>query len=706
MLGFELIDCFVVKLFWTKKFDLNARELYITNNHTRDIPDDLSHVYITCQPFANNNPLCLPIKTTYRLNTDSQWNEWIQFPIPLSILLPSTQIAFTLWNPHSPRNASPIASSTFSLFGKNKTMRRATHRLILWPGVQADGNSPTSTPSKISTQSDLDRLEKFMRKYDRGDLQKDELAFKQLESIRNRFLKESDKKYMYIELPIFDFPIVFNEKVLADDLTIKEYLYPNQITLRELDANLITVFDSEVPQDNPVENKHRKLARSHRNGPLDRELKPNAKLRDEIIDILRYPPTKILSDLEKDLLWKFRFYLTRYKKAITKFLKCVLWHDPVESKQAAELLGLWVDIDVEDALELLGPSFTDSNVRSFAVAQLGSAADDELQLYLLQLVQALKFEKLDQKSGIFDSPLARFLIERGIANPILGNALHWNLMVECEDKVYGRTFGRVVYKFLETMLESPEGINRKDNLRRQGELVATLSDLSKRFRTSKEARPRKVLERYRLDLTDEEAIKYCETLINQSIAAYFPQIMEKLHQFLSSDIDRMGNICFKPTPVVKVQSIQKLQEGGGSQPLKPALKTDNVQKTVDYQYYLSEKDKEPKILILGTSDSGKSTFLKQLKILHGAGFTSEEIQKSKLNILYNLTAISQKVISESKSEDLNAIFASLVQFRPSLIYQLKYLDEHVANNLIAFWADEAMKAKFYELGSIFPVSST
>ncbi|KAI8895707.1 kinase-like domain-containing protein [Globomyces pollinis-pini] len=366
-------------------------------------------------------------------------------------------------------------------------MRRATHRLILWPGVQADGNSPTSTPSKISTQSDLDRLEKFMRKYDRGDLQKvdwlDELAFKQLESIRNRFLKESDKKYLYIELPIFDFPIVFNEK---------EYLYPNQITLRELDANLITVFDSEVPQDNPVENKHRKLARSHRNGPLDRELKPNAKLRDEIIDILRYPPTKILSDLEKDLLWKFRFYLTRYKKAITKFLKCVLWHDPVESKQAAELLGLWVDIDVEDALELLGPSFTDSNVRSFAVAQLGSAADDELQLYLLQLVQALKFEKLDQKSGIFDSPLARFLIERGIANPILGNALHWNLMVECEDKVYGRTFGRVVYKFLETMLESPEGINRKDNLRRQGELVATLSDLSKRFRTSKEARPRKI----------------------------------------------------------------------------------------------------------------------------------------------------------------------------------------------------------------------
>lgn len=43
-----------------------------------------------------------------------------------------------------------------------------------------------------------------------------------------------------------------------------------------------TIIDPEVARDNPVEDKHRRLVRSHRSGPYDRELKPNAKIRDEL----------------------------------------------------------------------------------------------------------------------------------------------------------------------------------------------------------------------------------------------------------------------------------------------------------------------------------------------------------------------------------------------------------------------------------------
>ena len=57
-------------------------------------------------------------------------------------------------------------------------------------------------------------------------------------------------------------------------------------------------------------------------------------------------------------------------------MKSVVWNDPVEARQAAELLPAWADIDVEDALELLGPSFTNSHVRTFAVNQLKKADDD------------------------------------------------------------------------------------------------------------------------------------------------------------------------------------------------------------------------------------------------------------------------------------------------------------------------------------------
>ena len=104
------------------------------------------------------------------------------------------------------------------------------------------------------------------------------------------------------------------------------------------------------------------------------------------------PPTEVLTPDEKDLIWRFRFYLCRDKQALTKFLRCVDWSDQAEAKQAAELMERWDPIDVDDALELLGPSFTASAVRGYAVSRLEFAADEDLVLYLLQLVQAVKSE--------------------------------------------------------------------------------------------------------------------------------------------------------------------------------------------------------------------------------------------------------------------------------------------------------------------------
>ncbi|KAJ3348309.1 hypothetical protein HDU91_006587 [Kappamyces sp. JEL0680] len=66
------------------------------------------------------------------------------------------------------------------------------------------------------------------------------------------------------------------------------------------------------------------------------------------------------------------------------------------------------------------------------------------------------------------------------------------------------------------------------------------------------------------------------------------------------------------------------------------------------RYLKEEKQKwkklqrEPRVLILGSSDSGKSTLLKQLKILHGDGFTpSERIQAT--NHILSLRMVTQSV---------------------------------------------------------------
>ncbi len=45
-------------------------------------------------------------------------------------------------------------------------------------------------------------------------------------------------------------------------------------------------------------------------------------------------------------------------------------------KQAVELLNIWVDVDVEDALELIGMGFDNKSVRRFGVSVLKRADDD------------------------------------------------------------------------------------------------------------------------------------------------------------------------------------------------------------------------------------------------------------------------------------------------------------------------------------------
>ncbi|KAL7176613.1 hypothetical protein ACSBR2_030035 [Camellia fascicularis] len=102
------------------------------------------------------------------------------------------------------------------------------------------------------------------------------------------------------------------------------FLIPSPITTSN---ELVTVWDPEVGKINPSEHKQLKLARSLTCGIIDRDLKPRSSERKSIQRILKYPPTRILSGDERQLLWKFCFSLMSEKRALTKFLRCVEWSD-------------------------------------------------------------------------------------------------------------------------------------------------------------------------------------------------------------------------------------------------------------------------------------------------------------------------------------------------------------------------------------------
>ena len=123
---------------------------------------------------------------------------------------------------------------------------------------------------------------------------------------------------------------------------------------------------------------------------------------------------KVLTADEQDVVWKFRFYLTNQKKALAKFLKCVKWDSKSEAIQAIDLLKKWELMDIDDVFELLTPQFTHPTVRKYAVSRLKDAPNEDLILYLLQLVQALKYENYDKIKEDTDKQKSIDLLDKEI----------------------------------------------------------------------------------------------------------------------------------------------------------------------------------------------------------------------------------------------------------------------------------------------------
>ncbi len=162
-----------------------------------------------------------------------------------------------------------------------------------------------------------------------------------------------------------------------------------------------------------------------------------------------------------------------------KFLRCVDWNDVSETKQAVDMLDQWALINSADALELLSKFFTNKEVRDFAVNQLRRADNEELADYLLQLVQALRYE-----AG-YPSLLSAFLVERCSQSLDLANFFSWFLTVEKYDKVRGPMFTQLHDHFMETLRKTAKGKEWEKILNNQHTLVNQLVSLCENAKSIK-----------------------------------------------------------------------------------------------------------------------------------------------------------------------------------------------------------------------------
>ncbi|KAF2270189.1 phosphatidylinositol 3-kinase-like protein [Lojkania enalia] len=416
------------------------------------------------------------------------------------------------------------------------------------PPARKERKSTVAEDTVDEQVAEMQRLEELLKKQEMGDIPQnqwlDALLFKRMMKIRSdalraeamaqsrqskSYLKETNGDaqnetqgepddelfYLDIELPRFDHSIVFadieyppppisNIKLDTDSGVLHrpppEVSFGPGINISGYEdamaGRLIRIYDPEIGmKDNPAETKHLRLMRNQQTDSLDRDRKPNVSVRDELNAIMNYGPLREIKFKDRDLIWKFRYYLTRDKRALTKFVKAVNWREPIDVRQAAPMLEKWAEIDIDAALELLGPSFDHPIVRAYAVERLKKADDDELLVYLLQLVQALKYEAGGEGD---DSSLARFLVTRAASSFTLGNFFHWYLMVEISDfsddqaPEHRDLFAKIEYDFMFELEKTPEGREKRNTFKRQGELLAILTKISKDIRFSREDRLRRI----------------------------------------------------------------------------------------------------------------------------------------------------------------------------------------------------------------------
>nr|XP_043607077.1 phosphatidylinositol 3-kinase, root isoform [Erigeron canadensis] len=456
------------------------------------IEEKKPELYVESALYIDGAPFGLPMRT--RLESSGPpfcWGELVTLSIKYRDLTTNSQLAITVWDVSCGKNEGLIGGATIHFFNMKKQLKTGKHKLRLWQGKEADGSIHSTTPGKVPKEErgELERLEKLVNKYERGLIQRvdwlDRLAFKAMDKIKDLESSKNGSSHLYL---LVDF-CSFEHRVVLQE-SGPNLIIPASITSTN---ELVTVWDPEVGKINPSEHKQLKLARSLNRGIIDRDLKPSSTERKSIQRILKYPPTRTLSGDERQLLWKFRFSLMSEKRALTKFLRCVEWSDVQEAKQAIELMGRWEMIDVCDALELLSPVFESEEVRAHAVHVLDRADDEELQCYLLQLVQALRFERSDK------SRLSQFLVQRSLSNIEFASFLRWYVAVELHDPAYAKRFYSTYEILEENMIklgigaaDTGDGIKLWQSLVRQTELTAQLCSIMRDVRNVRGGTQKKI----------------------------------------------------------------------------------------------------------------------------------------------------------------------------------------------------------------------
>ena len=130
--------------------------------------------------------------------------------------------------------------------------------------------------------------------------------------------------------------------------------------------------------------------------------------------------------------------------------------------------------------------------------------------------------------------------------------------------------------------------------------------------------------------------------------------------------------------------------------------SDRINKQINDQLRQDKKKRrnQIKLLLLGCGEAGKSTFIKQMKIIHSGeedgGWSAEDKQQFRKEIMVNVIQCLQILLSEQRSwlePSLRNTAARLLEFKPDDVKDhLKIWD--IRDNILAIWEDPAIQETY------------
>jgi phosphatidylinositol-4,5-bisphosphate 3-kinase len=217
----------------------------------------------------------------------------------------------------------------------------------------------------------------------------------------------------------------FSYFVFVDNITEED---PSKIYF-EIDTFAAYVHNSNFKDDNVEINVN--------------NLMMSKKDKEEIEKIKKKTPFDSLNNYDKKILWANRYKLTKIPELLPKLLLCVDYKNPQHIKELKKVLRMAKLLTPVQSMELLTGKYLHEYIRSFAVNCLQHSSINEIETYLIQLVQGLKFEMYH------DNKLATFLLKLSVQYPLtIGHCFFWALRSEMHNVNVQQRFGLYLQVFL------------------------------------------------------------------------------------------------------------------------------------------------------------------------------------------------------------------------------------------------------------------